>query len=332
MTPGTRKAVAVLVAAMLSSVAQAQDKPAAEASFREGRRLLAAGKVKEACARFEMSMKLDPALGTLLNLADCHEREGRMATAWAEFKELQDRASSSGRTKFAKEAQRRAQSVESKLTRLVIKVARPTPDGLLVERNGGDVTAVVGIAAPVDPGTHEIIASAPGYRAFKTTVTASGPGETVEVEIPALEKEATRATAVDRVKEKPKQAVLEPAPERKAAPSSRGRRFAGLAIGGAGVAVIGTGFVFGALARNDWNESRARCDTNNVCDAEGSRLVDSSFSNATIATVLVPVGIAAVGAGVVVYLTSRGRSKSKSKAIGWTPVVGRRGLGVVGRF
>jgi hypothetical protein len=53
--------------------------------FRQGRDLLAAGKVAEACSAFEESQKLEPAVTTLFNLAGCREKLGQFATAWGLF-------------------------------------------------------------------------------------------------------------------------------------------------------------------------------------------------------------------------------------------------------
>ena len=58
------------------------NKAAAEALFSEGRSLASAGKCDEAIPKFQASQKLDPGIGTLLNLADCYEKVGRTASAW----------------------------------------------------------------------------------------------------------------------------------------------------------------------------------------------------------------------------------------------------------
>src|SRR5215471_2500246 len=60
--------------------------PAAEALFQEGRRLLSEGQTDEACARFAGSFAIEASSGTLLNLASCHEKQDKTATAWAEYR------------------------------------------------------------------------------------------------------------------------------------------------------------------------------------------------------------------------------------------------------
>lgn len=72
--------------------------------FREGRALLVAGRFAEACDKLEESQRLEPRLGTQLNLAFCQERLGKVAAAWFEFQKARDWAQSEGdvaRSEFA---------------------------------------------------------------------------------------------------------------------------------------------------------------------------------------------------------------------------------------
>ncbi|MEJ7735736.1 MAG: hypothetical protein WKG00_41925, partial [Polyangiaceae bacterium] len=75
-----RAGAGALVLMSLSSAARADDRASAQALFDAGKLLVADGKYAEACPKFEASFTLDRTLGTLLNLADCHEKVGKVAT------------------------------------------------------------------------------------------------------------------------------------------------------------------------------------------------------------------------------------------------------------
>src|SRR6185312_10516239 len=80
---------AVLAALVLGSAGAAaqpaDDEVAAAALFRAGRELVAAGDYAAGCPKFEASLKLHASASTLLNIARCHEHEGRLATAWLDY-------------------------------------------------------------------------------------------------------------------------------------------------------------------------------------------------------------------------------------------------------
>src|SRR5580765_1680975 len=75
---------------------EASDKAAAEGLFDEGRRLMAEGKYDEACPKLEASQRLDPGVGTMLTRADCLEKRGKTASAWAQLREASSAAHKAG--------------------------------------------------------------------------------------------------------------------------------------------------------------------------------------------------------------------------------------------
>ena len=138
----------------------------AEALYRQARDLMAAGKYEEACPKFAQSQQLDPATGTLLNLAACHEKQGRLATAWLEYSDALVAARRDAREDRVEYARQRAQELEPKLSRLTLLLA-PDADtpGLTIELDGASVgRAVIGAPTPVDPGKHSVRAVAPGKK------------------------------------------------------------------------------------------------------------------------------------------------------------------------
>src|SRR6185295_11820463 len=73
-----------------------RDPAGAEKLFTEARKLLEAGKYAEACQKLADSHQLDPAVGTLLNLAQCYTKLGKTATAWATYQEAAAAAKAAG--------------------------------------------------------------------------------------------------------------------------------------------------------------------------------------------------------------------------------------------
>lgn len=149
--------------------------PESDKLFREGRELLKAGKIPEACEAFAGSQRLEAKVGTLLNLADCREKQGQTATAWQLFLEAKQLADVQHDRRQA-EAEKRAQAIKAKLSYLTITLAPERQvDGLVIKRNGVTVDrALWNTAVAVDPGDHVIEASAPRFRPWSTAQTIGG--------------------------------------------------------------------------------------------------------------------------------------------------------------
>src|ERR1051325_10993105 len=90
------------------SLAQSADAVTAEALFQQGRDLLRSGQAALACPKLAESYRLDPATGTLMALAMCHEAENKLASAWAEFSDTASRAKIDGRADREEAARKRA--------------------------------------------------------------------------------------------------------------------------------------------------------------------------------------------------------------------------------
>src|SRR5512142_799528 len=69
-------------------LAQPRDPAAADRLFKEGREAFDKGDYATACPKFAESQKADPAPGTILNLALCEERQGKVANARGHVVEL----------------------------------------------------------------------------------------------------------------------------------------------------------------------------------------------------------------------------------------------------
>jgi PEGA domain len=350
MTRSTAVSLVVALAAVLASAAPAaaqSRRAAAEASFRKGKALMGAGKIADACSAFAESQKLDPQLGTEYNLAVCYEKVGKLTSAWVDYNELAAKDTNPGRRA---DSARRAKRLEPRLTKMVLKVAQQVP-GLTVTQDGADVTVLVGVETPVDAGTYQFKASAPGYADWTDRIELSGEGKTTTVEVPVLDQphpaggtETPPAGGGTHVvgggdHTPPAGGLDKEPPPAVHASSSPGkmRKILGIGSAGAGVVAVGLGLWFGSQASSLNGEAKDlcggavdMCDPANLDAAQAK--VDDARSKATVSTVLVGVGAAAIAGGVILFVTAPKAHPAEHARL--TPVVApdRVGFALSGRF
>ncbi|WP_437299950.1 hypothetical protein [Sorangium sp. So ce426] len=183
----------------------------AEALLDEGKSLMKKGKVAEACPKIEESYRLSPRSATLLALAMCHEKQGKIATAWSEYIDLGAAARKEGNKRLEADAKARGAKLELSLPRLTLSVPRAAAvEGLEVTLDGAPVDgALWGQARPIDPGQHKVSASAPGRKPWEKSVTIKR-GERKTVAVPALAKDASAAAQPAPAAEAPAPAAAAP--------------------------------------------------------------------------------------------------------------------------
>ena len=297
------------IAALLLVVGPAAAEPEpdlgvlAETLFREGRALLEAGKPNQACPKLADSYRLDPRLGTLMNVAACHEMEGRVATAWAEFLEAARRArarATADATKLEATARSRATALEPKLHRVEIFVDGATSD-LALSLDGKELPpSAWSTPFPADPGHHELeVRRGDGPPMRQSFDLPTGPGKT-SVRVAAEAKPAPAQAAVPVTPPTPASAPLpqleSPSP---AANRSRLTSPVFLAAAGASLVASGLGTAFGLRAIAAKGDRDREC-TPGGCSPAGldrqSAAVDAARAS-TISFVVAGVALAiAVGA------------------------------------
>jgi hypothetical protein len=298
-------------AAVVSQIATAHAQSAeAEVLFRDGRGLIKRGKLATGCDKIEASARLEPSVGSLLNLGDCRDKLGRPASAWAAFRKAEAMARrAGGDDKRQAEAARRALQLESRLSNLVIEVPARV-DGLIVRRDGEVVDpALWNSALPVDPGNYTILAEAPGYATWRTAVPIRLDTRRQVVVVPQLER-APVAAAPEPAAVWPPPAGVWP-PSRTGEPPSPGgaihsrwtatRKLSlGLALAGAGAA--GTGIYFGIHARNLQDRADQLCPLAQCADPQALAWNEQARSSAKRANILYIAGGAAAATAVVLWL------------------------------
>ncbi len=291
---------------------------AAEALFNEGRSLMAKGKFKDACPKFEASQQLDPGLGTQLNLAECYEKLGKTASAWAEYKEAIPLARASGSKVRQDLATGRAEALESRLSTMTIRAMGVEDSAALdIRRDGVRVLpAELNSAIPIDPGTHTVEASAPGKKKWSSTFEV-GDAAKLAVEVPTLDSDSN-APAVEKPSAAPPP-VEAPPDAGTSAHSGSGQRTVAVVIGAVGVVGLGLGTVFGLQAKSNWNDSKSHCTAFPYgCDKEGTDLHSSANSKAAVSTVAFIAGGVALAASAVLWF-SADTGKKESVAVGVGP-------------
>jgi len=315
-----------LLAGAAPALAQGGSVAAAEAFFREGRALFDAGKFAEACPKLAESHRLDPATGTLLALALCHEGEGKLATAWGEFADAEGRARREGRADREKVATEHATALQRRLSTLTVDVSPEAAavSGLEVRVDGVVAGAAsFGSAVPVDGGEHRVQVSAPGKAPWEGLVTVKPELDAVRVTVPPLVDAPPQTAPVAPVAQ-PSAAPAAPPPKKGGAWMST----TGLVVAGAGVVAVGVGSYLALDAKSDYDAADEQCN-GDVCPPVAFRATEDARSQGTIATVLFVVGGAAVATGAVLwFLAPSGKEEGAVPAAGLR--VERVGLGLSG--
>lgn len=289
----------------------------AEALFQEGRDLLAQDKASLACPKFAESQRIDPATGTLLNLATCHQAEGKFATAWSEFNESLMAAQRDGRADRVDFARQHIRDLEARLSRVVIRVTEKTrQDSVRVQLDGVAIgRAGWGVAIPVDPGRHVVVATMEDRPPWKIIVDIEESMPSVDVEVPAWPA--------------PAPPIQVPTPR----PRSRTRLAAQL-TGAAGALGLATGGLLGWRAYSKWRDADNACPIGRGCSAQAINDRTAAVRAATWADLSVGLGVTALLVSASLWVASSARADAQHARVEWTPELapGRAGLRVGGTW
>jgi hypothetical protein len=293
--------IAMACLAARTARADGADPAAAAELFRQGREALLQNHFDVACPRLAESERLDPKVGTLINLARCEEAIDKRASAmrhWDDAVKLAH-ASTDARESFVTEQRDKiAQSVP----RLAVKLAPGVPPDTRVKLDGVEIgPGDLGAMAPVDAGPHVIIAStSAGDRQYPVTVVDD---DVVTVTIdprapaPVVDSQSSAQPASGPTTDAP-------SPEAPRPPASRGdtQRLIAYAAGGAAVFALGLGTAWGLQAISARNDSRC---ANGACSNQaGVEAQQEGLDAGNRATVAFIVGGVLVAGGVALWMTA----------------------------
>ncbi len=284
----------------VASVTHAQTAPSlavAESLFQEGKDLLQAKQFREACPKLEESQRLDPATGTLIALAVCHQALGKTATAWSEFVAAAEAAATEERADRVAFAKEHADALAPKLSQVKVEIAPATAalHGVDVVRDGAPLRAALwGTWLPLDPGWHTIVVSAPQHRSETLRFLVGEQRDAKVLQVPDLN---------------PVLPLGEPRAERwRALDEGRPRRLAGYVVGAVGIAALGAGSYFGVRAIQHHDQALQRCTPARCTDPEAVHLNDDAKLSANVSNVGIGLGLVGIAVGVALVLTSPSRS------------------------
>lgn len=115
----------------------------AQSLFEKGRSLMQAGEIAQACGLFAESQRLDPSAGTLLNLAVCHESEGKIATAYVELNRALSQSIADHRPDRERIAREHIDKIGPELPRLHLTLERKPAGSVVLEIDGAPMDAAM---------------------------------------------------------------------------------------------------------------------------------------------------------------------------------------------
>jgi hypothetical protein len=285
-----------------------QQETVAEALFREARSQMKVKDYSAACPKLAESHRLDPSPGTLLNLAICEEKRGRMAVAWTKYEELLDTTTDADPRRAV--AIERIQAIKQQIPQLRISVAGNPSDAVVLLDTIELHAASLGVEVPVDAGEHRIELLSKGSRVERVVNVA--PGERLAVEL--LPVAATSSP--------PSQPPLsrEPTPKQRAVPprrhdvgvhgaaprSARDLAFerAAYVVGGVGVAGLAAAAVLSGLSFKQKEILEAHC-TGHDCDPQGIEAAGHGAALLRMADVALVTGVVGLATGGILLWQSK---------------------------
>ncbi|MGC4087192.1 MAG: hypothetical protein QM756_04670 [Polyangiaceae bacterium] len=321
---------------LCSGVSRAADPGAARAQLQRGYALKQSGQCAEAIPYFVESIRLDRQPKALIHLADCERATGKYVLAEEHFVAARDLGRELSLGGFVKLAEERLSELEPHLPRLTLRLAAGAAADVVVTRDGVTLASLsLGVALPVNPGTHEVQVRGGGFeRRYSVELR---DGESKELEVTSSDGQplaspvsASPVAPVSAVEPRVTAVGVEPK-----APSDAGShrfplRAVGFVVAGAGVVAVGVGSFFGLKTLSKNQDADALCTQTAQCTPEGLARYHDTVDDAkrartvSIAGFATGAGLLAIGGALVLSA-----SAPRQEGLRLVPVVAGNSLGAV---
>ncbi len=295
-----------------SAAASEADAAAAEVLFQEGRQALAVEDYDKACLNFEESLRLQVAVGTVMNLATCEEKRGKFASSWERWQQALGLLEPGDRRREF--AEQRAAAMAKSASRLTLSPHAEWAEKLVITSGGSRLgKASYGQALPVDAGERVITVESEGHRVRTYRVNLE-PGEQRTL-------------------------VVEPGPAEKAVETSekdtenagRTQKVFAFALAGVGVAGLGTAIVTAALLPGVQTTVDENCQAKQ-CNEDGLNAASTGQAMLTANTVgWIAAGVGLASAGIL-FLTLPSDDNPETQRVGVAFAPGGASLRLQGTF
>lgn len=284
----------------------------ADELFARGKERLAASDYAAACSLLTDSYQLDPATGSLLALATCHERQGKLATALHDYEEVVKRSRAENRPDREQAAQTQIVALHGKVSTLTLQIAHKPPD-LSIRVNDAPVAKdELGRPMPMDGGFVVIEVEAKGRATWTKHVTLADSGDSLTLTIPSLGEAPATLPVVSAAAAAPVAASKAPPPppaRPKKAKFSPGE-IAGIVLMGSSAIGAAVSIAYTAKAVHKNNESEDECE-NDLCTEKGKQARLDARHAGDVATAAVIATTVVASAGLVTFLVGRHRKHDR---------------------
>lgn len=310
-----RMVVLALCSFGMSALAEAQEMSPAEKLFREAREDMKRQDYTAACPKFEQSLQLMPMPGTLLNLSECEEKQGRLVES---LRHLRDAVAklppNDDRVPGAKT---RESDLAKRVPTVTVRLAADMAAGTRVTVDGGEVPPDrIGGPVELNPGKHTFEATAPnGTKSSKVIHLSEGDRGEVRLNAPS------KAT--------PSQTT---GPEKPDAGSSISTW--GYVVGGLGIVGLAVGAGFALKAKSLDDDARQAphyypsSGSGSFCDQTCADKNKDARSAATIAQLAIGGGAALLVGGAAMILFAPSSPQRESGRVSISPTAGPGMAGV----